>query len=108
MKILEKTSKKRPWKHFELYKKEQKKQKKSCGLNSISLNVDSNLLDNIDILLTLERLVDHGIISSKLYAGRKTYKLSTIICDIMAYSIHNYISYIVEANSKRPIRGRNN
>ena len=51
-------------------------------MNSILLNIDSDLLDDSDALLTLERLVDHGIISSKLYAGRRTYKLSTIMCDM--------------------------
>ena len=42
------------------------KNKKGCDLNSILLNVDSDLLDNSDVLLTLERLVDHRITSSKL------------------------------------------
>ena len=49
---------------------ERTKNKKGCDLNSILLNVDSDLLDNSDVLLTLERLVDYGIISSKLYAGK--------------------------------------
>ena len=49
---------------------ERTKNKKGCDLNSILLNVDSDLLDNCDVLLTLERLVDYGIISSKLYAGK--------------------------------------
>ena len=61
---------------------ERTKNKNGCDLNSIFLNVDSDLLDNSDVLLTLERLVDHGITSSKLYADRRTYKLSTIICDM--------------------------
>ena len=64
-----------------MYHKE-RKIKKGCDLNSILLNVDSDLLDNSNVLLTVERLVDHGIISSKLYAGRRTYKLSTIMCDM--------------------------
>ena len=46
------------------------------------LNVDSDLLDNSNVLLTLEQLVNHGIISSKLHAGTRTYKLSTITCDM--------------------------
>ena len=58
------------------------KNKKAYDLNSILLNVDSDLLDNSDVLLTLERIVDHGIISSKLYAGRRTYELSPIMCDM--------------------------
>ena len=58
------------------------KNKKGCDLNSILLNVYSDLLDNSDVLLTLEGLVDHGIISSKLYAGSRTYKLCTITCDM--------------------------
>ena len=49
---------------------ERTKNKKGCDLNSILLNIDSDLLDNSDVLLTLERLVDYGIISSKLYAGK--------------------------------------
>ena len=49
---------------------ERTKNKKGCDLNSILLNVDSDLLDNSDVLLTLERLADYGIISSKLYAGK--------------------------------------
>ena len=49
---------------------ERTKNKKGCDLNSILLNVDSDLLDNSDVLVTLERLVDYGIISSKLYAGK--------------------------------------
>ena len=49
---------------------ERTKNKKVWDLNSILLNVDSGLLDNSDVLLTLERLVDYGIISSKLYAGK--------------------------------------
>ena len=49
---------------------ERTKNKKGCDLNSILLNVDSDLLDNSDVSLTLERLVDYGIISSKLYAGK--------------------------------------
>ena len=49
---------------------ERTKNKKGCDLNSILLNGDSDLLDNSDVLLTLERLVDYGIISSKLYAGK--------------------------------------
>ena len=57
------------------------KNKKACDLNLILLNVDSDLLDN-NVLLTLERLVDQGIISSKLYAGRRTYELSPIMCDM--------------------------
>ena len=46
------------------------KNKKRCDLNSILLNVDSDLLNNSNILLILERLVDYGIIWSKLYLGR--------------------------------------
>ena len=42
---------------------ERTKNKKGCDLNLILLNDDSDLLDNIDVLLTLERRVDHGIIS---------------------------------------------
>ena len=38
------------------------KNKKRCDLNSILLNVDSDLLNNSNILLILERLVDYGII----------------------------------------------
>ena len=57
---------------------ERTKNKKGCDLNSILLNADSDLLDNSDVLLTLERLVNYGIISSKLYAGKRTYKLSNI------------------------------
>ena len=38
------------------------KNKKRCDLNSILLNVDSDLLYNSNILLILERLVDYGII----------------------------------------------
>ena len=49
---------------------ERTKNKKGCDLNSILLNIDSDLLDNSDVLLTLERLVDYGIILSKLYAGK--------------------------------------
>ena len=62
---------------------ERTKNEKGCDLNSVLLNVDSNLLNNNDVLLTLERLVDYGIISSKLSAGKRTYKLSTsVICSI--------------------------
>ena len=61
---------------------ERTKNKKGCDLNSILLNVDNDLLENRDVLLTLERLVDYGIISSKLYAGKGTYKLSSIMCDM--------------------------
>ena len=57
---------------------ERTKNKKGCDLKSILLNADSDLLDNSDVLLTLERLVNYGIISSKLYAGKRTYKLSNI------------------------------
>ena len=41
---------------------ERTKNKKRCDLNSILLNVDSDLLNNSNILLILERLVDYGII----------------------------------------------
>ena len=56
------------------------KNKKGCDLNLILLNVDSDLVDNSDFLLTLERLVDYGFISSKFYAGKRTYKLCSIMC----------------------------
>ena len=61
---------------------ERKENKKGCDLNSILLNVDSDLLDNSDVFLTLERLVNYGIISSKFYAGKRTYRLSSIMCDM--------------------------
>ena len=63
---------------------EKAKNKKVCDLNLILLNVDSDLLDNSDVLVTLERLVDYRIISSKLYAGKRSHKLSATMCDIFS------------------------
>lgn len=64
-KILKKISKKRTLEVLRVIS-ERTKNKKGCDLNSILLNVDSDLLDNIlltgNVLLTLERLVDYGII----------------------------------------------
>ena len=60
---------------------ERMKNRKVCDLNSILVNVDSDLLDNSNVLLTLEQLVNYRFRSSKLYAGKRTYKLSsTIVC----------------------------
>ena len=72
-KLLEKASKKKTLEYFQLH------QKKGYNLNSILIGVDCDLLDNSNVLLTLEQLVDYGIISLKLSAGKMTQKLPTIL-----------------------------
>ena len=55
---------------------ERTKNKKDCDSNFILLNVDSDLMDNSGVLLTCYcvRLLDYGIISSKLYGAKTTDK----------------------------------
>ena len=53
--------------------------KKDIIFNSILIGVDCDLLDNSNVFLTLEQLVDYGIISLKLSAGKMTQKLPTIV-----------------------------
>lgn len=58
---------------------ERTKNKKGFDLNFILLNIDSDLMDNSDVLLTCYcvRTPDYGIISSKLY-GAKTIDKKTL------------------------------
>ena len=57
---------------MEKISKKRTRKYKGVDLNSIFLNDDSDLLYKSDVLLILQRFVDHGIISSKLYAGMRT------------------------------------
>ena len=49
---------------------------KSCSMEALWMCVYSDILDSTDIMLTIERRIDKGIISPKVYVGKKTFCLS--------------------------------